>query len=57
MLKEGVGDHRHENVAVKALPGAPFEVVEAEFFFQLLVRLFADPSRLEGRGQGAQVRL
>ena len=35
MLKEGVGDHRHENVAVKALPGASFEVVEAEFFFQL----------------------
>ena len=33
MLKEGVSDHCHEGVTVKALPGASLEVVEAEFFF------------------------
>ena len=33
MLKEGVSNHCHEGVTVKALPGASLEVVEAEFFF------------------------
>ncbi len=33
MLKEGVSDHCHEGVTMKALPGASLEVVEAEFFF------------------------
>ena len=56
MLKEGIRDHRHERVTMKALPGPSFEVVEAEFFFQLLMGLLADPSRLDGGGQGAQVR-
>ena len=31
MLKEGVSDHCHEGVTVKALPS--LEVVEAEFSF------------------------
>ena len=57
MLKEGVRDHRHERVPVKALPGSALEVVEAEFFFHLLVGLFADPSRLDGGRQRAQVGL
>ena len=57
MLEEGVSDHRHEGVTVKALPGSSLEVIEAEFFFQLLMGLLADPSRLDGGGQGAQVRL
>ena len=57
MLEEGVGDHCHERVTVKALPGSSLEVIEAEFFFQLLMRLFADPSRLDGGRQGAQVGL
>ena len=48
MLEEGVGDHRHERMAMKALPGSALEVIEAEFFFHLLMGLFADPSRLEG---------
>jgi len=39
MLEEGVSDHCHESVTVKALPGSSFEVVEAEFLFQLLMRL------------------
>ena len=34
MLEEGVSDHRHERMTVKALPGPSFEVVETEFFFQ-----------------------
>ena len=47
MLEEGVSDHRHERVTMKALPGSSLEVVEAEFLFQLLMGLFADPSRLD----------
>ena len=57
MLEECISDHRHEDVTVKALPGSPFEVVEAEFLFQLLMRLLADPSRLDGGGERAQVGL
>ena len=57
MLEEGVGDHGHERVMVKALPGSSLEVIETEFFFQLLVSLLANPSRLDGGRQGAQVRL
>ena len=57
MLEEGVGDHRHEGMTVEALPGSALEVIEAEFFFQLLVSLLANPSRLDGGRQGAQVSL
>ena len=56
MLEERVGDHSHERMTVKALPGSSLEVIEAEFFFQLLMGLLADPSRLDGGSQGAQVR-
>jgi len=55
MLKEGVRDHYHERVSVQALPGPSLEVIEAEFFFHLLMGLFADPSRLDGGSQRAQV--
>src|SRR6266567_3579179 len=41
MLEEGVSDHRHERMTVKALPGSSLEVIETEFFFQLLVSLLA----------------
>src|SRR5262249_31249942 len=44
-------------MTMKALPGSPLEVIETEFLFQLLVSLLANPSRLDGGGQGAQVRL
>src|SRR6476469_9858759 len=44
-------------VTVKALPGPSLEVVKTEFFFHLLVSLLADPTRLDGGGQGAQVGL
>ena len=54
MLKEGERDHCHERMAVKALPGSALEVIETEFFFHLLVGLLANPSRLDGGGQGSQ---
>ena len=57
MLEEGICDHRHERMTVKALPGSSLEVIETEFFFQLLVSLLANPSRLDGGRQGAQVSL
>ena len=57
MLEVGVSDHRHQRMAARTLPGAAFEVIEAEFFFHLLVGLFADPSRLDGGRQGAAGRL
>jgi len=55
MLEEGVGDHRHERMTVKALPGSSLEVVKTEFFFHLLVSLLANPTRLDGGCQGVQV--
>ena len=55
MLEEGVSDHRHERMTVKALPGPSLEVVKTEFFFHLLVSLLANPTRLDGGCQGAKV--
>src|SRR6266567_8136379 len=57
MLKESVRDHGHERMTVKALPGSSFEVVEAEFFFQLLMGLLTDPSRLDSGGERTKVCL
>lgn len=50
MLQEGVSDHGHERVTMQTLPGSPLEVIKPEFFFQLLMRLFANPSCLDGGG-------
>ena len=36
MLEEGIGDHGHQGMAVKAAPGAALEVVEAQFLLHLL---------------------
>jgi len=47
MLEEGVSDHCHECVAMKSLPGSSLEVIKAEFLFQLLMGLFANPARLD----------
>ena len=57
MLQEGVGDHRHQRVAVKPLPGSALEVVKADLLFELLMRLLADPARLDGGCQCAQIGL
>ena len=46
MLEEGVSDHRHKRMTVKALPGSSLEVVKTKFFFHLLVSLLANPTRL-----------
>ena len=56
MLEEGVSDHRHERMTVKALPGSSLEVIETEFFLQLLVSLLANPPCLDDGSQSAQVR-
>jgi hypothetical protein len=50
VLQEGVGDHGHQRVATKTSPGSPLEVIKPEFLFQLLMGLFANPSRLDGGG-------
>lgn len=50
-LQEGVGDHRHERVAMQTDPGTTFEVVEAEFLLELLMRLLADPACLDRTSQ------
>jgi len=47
MLEEGVSDHGHEGVTMKSLPGSSFKVIKAEFLFQLLMGLFANPARLD----------
>ena len=54
-LEEGEGDHRHERMAVKSLPGSPFEVVEPKLLFQLLMGLLANPTCLDGGSQSAQI--
>ncbi len=40
---------------MKTLPRTPFEVIEAKLFFLLLMGLLANPSRLDGGGQYAQI--
>src|SRR6266550_9379301 len=42
---------------MQSVPGSTLEVIETEFFFQLLVSLLANPSRLDDARQGAQVHL
>ena len=57
MLQEGVSDHRHQRMAVKPLPASTLEVVKADLLFELLMRLLADPARLDGGCQCAQISL
>jgi len=55
VLQEGVCDHGHECVTMKTLPRSSLEVIKPKFLFQLLMGLFADPSRLDGGSQRAQI--
>jgi hypothetical protein len=48
MLEEGVSDHGHKRMTMKAAPGSSLEVVKTEFFFHLLVSPLSNPSRLDG---------
>ena len=57
MLEKGVGDHGHQRMAMKSSPRATFEVIEAEFFLELLVSLLTDPARLDGAGQRLEISI
>ena len=57
MLEECVSNHCHQRVTMKAVPRPSLEVIETEFFLQLLMGLFANPSGLDRRSQAAQVHL
>src|SRR3954453_13609334 len=50
-VEEGEGEPAQERVVVQPAPGAALEVVEAELLLELLVRLLAQPARLDGRRQ------
>ena len=57
MLEKGVCNHRHQGMPMQPLPGSSLEVIEAQFLFHLLMRLFANPSGFDDRCQPAQFRL
>jgi len=57
LLQEQERDQRQERMPVQTPPRAALEVIEAEFFLHLLVRLLADPARLDGRGELPHCRL
>jgi hypothetical protein len=40
---------------MKAMPGSAFELVEAHFFVDLLMRLLANPARFDRRGERFEV--
>ena len=54
MLQEQIRDQRHQRMPVQTPPGAALEVIEPEFFLELLMRLFTHPARLDDRGQSLQ---
>jgi hypothetical protein len=56
-LQIGVRDHGHQRVTMAAMPGPSFEVIEAEFLLELLMRLFANPSRFDCRGERPETRV
>jgi hypothetical protein len=54
ILEEGEGHHREYGVVVESVPRATFEMIEPEFFLQLLVRLFTRPTSLDCVGERFQ---
>jgi hypothetical protein len=50
MLEEGISNHCHERVTVKAVPGPSLKVIETEFFLQLL-----HPKRLQKQNDAADL--
>ena len=54
MLQEREGQHREQRMVMQAQPAAPFEVIEAEFFLQLLMGLLAHPPGLDRRCERTQ---
>ena len=57
MLQVGEGHAGHQRVPVQASPGPALEVAQAQFLFELLVSLLADPACLDGGCQCAQIGL
>ena len=57
MLQEGEANQGHQRMAVEAAPGSTLEVVESEFFLELLVGLLARPARLDRRRECPKRRL
>jgi hypothetical protein len=47
VLQPGESHAGHQRVPVQAGPGPALEVTQAQLLFELLVRLLADPARLE----------
>lgn len=45
-MQEFVGHHRHQGMAVQSGPASFFEVIQPQFFIELLMRLSANPARL-----------
>jgi len=56
-LEKGVGDHRHQRVSMQTGPRSTFEVVEAEFLLELLMRLLTDPSGFDRGGERFEARI
>jgi len=54
VLQVAEGDAAHQRVPMQAGPGSSLEGAEAEFLFELLVGLFANPARLDRRREIAQ---
>jgi hypothetical protein len=46
LLEEGKTDHGHQRTIVEAAPRADFELIEAQFFLELLVGLLAGATSL-----------
>jgi hypothetical protein len=57
MLQEQVSDQRHQGMSMQTAPRAALEVVEPKLFLHLLMRLLADPTRFDRRGQLLQLRV
>src|SRR3712207_6376314 len=56
VLQVSEGDARHQRVPVQPRPRAPLELAEAQLLLELLVRLLADPARLDRGRERAQRR-
>lgn len=57
VLQVSTGDAAHQRMSVQAGPGPPFEVPETEFLLQLLMRLLAHPTALDGGRRRRQRRV
>src|SRR5438132_13344659 len=54
LLKKRIGDRRQDDVSVPARICSPFEVVEAEFVFELLILLLDGPSLMRDPDESLQ---